>query len=188
MGVGLNDKVVPAVDFFKSLEAHNRDIIDPISNRYFFVWNPVKISVKNAPEQSVSIPLHPDNKQKGKRVFKTKTDFFVPKDDLAKVKVGKLYRLMDCLNFTKKAKEFLFDSTDYAVFREKGAGTMHWIPAEADAVDVEVLMPDNKVKKGIGEPILRDLDVGTIVQLERFGFCRLDKKENNKIAFWFAHR
>ncbi len=188
MGVGLNDKLVPAEDFFKSLEAHNRDIIDPIANRHFFVWDPVKVTVKNAPEQDVQIPLHPDYPDRGKRSFKTKSEFFVSKEDLASVKAKKLYRLKDCLNFSKDGKEYLFDSAEYEKFREKGESTMHWLPADSDTVEVEVLMPDKKLRKGVGEAGLRDLDVGTIVQLERFGFCKLDKKEKNHLTFWFAHR
>ena len=187
MGVGLNDKVVPAEDFFKSLEAHNRDIIDPISNRYFFVWDPVKISVKNAPEQTISVPLHPDDEKRGNRTFKTHTEFYIPKDDSASVRAKNLYRLKNCLNFTK-SNDYTFDSTEYEKFRENGKSTMHWLPADADLVDVEVLMPDKKLKKGLGEPALRDLEVGTIVQLERFGFVRLDSKTNKKITFWFAHK
>jgi glutamyl-tRNA synthetase len=65
---------------------------------------------------------------------------------------------------------------------------MHWLPADADTVEVEVLMPDKKLVKGVGESALKDLSVGTMVQLERFGFCRLDRKEKNKVSFWFAHK
>ena len=188
MGIGLNDKVVPIDDFFKSLEAHNRDIIDPVSNRYFFVSDPVKVSIKDAPRQTVKLHLHPDNKEKGDRVFETGSDFFVPKDDFAKLKAKKLYRLMDCLNFKKEAKELVFDSLEYSTYKDKGEGTLHWLPATAENVNVEVLLPDKKLLKGIGERTLKDLTVGTMIQFERFGFCRLDKKESDKLTFWFAHK
>jgi len=187
MGVGLNDKVVPAEDFFKSLEAHNRDIIDPIANRYFFVCDPVKISVKNAPEDTVLIPLHPDFPDRGNRTFQTNANFYISKEDSAVIKAKKLYRLKDCLNF-KKEKEFVFDSKDYESYRNVGEATMHWLPVDADNVEVEVLMPDKKLRKGLGEAGLKDLPVGTMVQLERFGFVRLDSKSKNKVSFWFAHK
>ena len=187
MGVGLNDKTVPAEDFFKSLEAHNRDIIDPIANRYFFVANPVKISVKSAPEQTIQIPLHPDFPDRGKRTFKTSSDFYISNEDAALLKAKKLYRLKDCLNFRKEGKEFLFDSVEYDVFHKNGEATIHWLPTEGN-IDVEVMMPDGKLKKGLGDPGLKDLSVNTIVQFERFGFCRLDNKQKDKITFWFAHK
>lgn len=188
MGIGLNDKVVPADDFFKSLEAHNRDIIDPVANRYFFVANPVKLTVKNAPEQTVKLHLHPDYHKRGDRSFNANTEFYVSKDDLNKTKAKKLYRLMDCLNFRKEGKEFIFDSTDYVVYRERGESTLHWLPRDADNVNVEVLMTDKKLIKGLGEIGLKDLKAGDMVQFERFGFCRLDKKEKDKLTFWFAHK
>ena len=188
MGIGLNDKLVPVEDFFKSLEAHNRDIIDKGANRYFFIADPQKVTIKNAPIQKVTLHLHPDDKTRGDRVFDAHSDFFVPKDDLAKVKAKKLYRLMDCLNFKKDGKDFVFDSLEYDKYRESGDATMHWLPSNADNVAVEVLMPDKALKTGIGEKGLLDLKVGDMVQLERFGFCRLDKKDKEKVVFWFAHK
>jgi hypothetical protein len=32
------------------------------------------------------------------------------------------------------------------------------------------------------------LKEGDVVQLERFGFCRLDKIEKDKLVFWFTHK
>ena len=53
---------------------------------------------------------------------------------------------------------------------------------------VEVLMPDGTRKTGFGEAGLKDLREGTIVQFERFGFVRLDKKQGDKLIFWFTHK
>ncbi len=184
IGLGLNDKVVPAVEFFKSLNAHNRKLIDPVVNRYFFVWDPVKLSIKGAPVQDVSIPLHPDDKARGRRDFKAGSEFIVSKSDFDNIKPNNIYRLMDCLNF----KDLTFDSTDLSVYRDKGSATLHWLPADSDKVDVEVLMPDRSVKKGVGEIGLKSLAEGTLVQFERFGFVRLDKKGADKLTFWFAHK
>ena len=48
-------------------------------------------------------------------------------------------------------------------------------------------MTDSSVKKGLGEPSLSKLKEGEIIQFERFGFCRLDKKSKNKLLFVFGH-
>ena len=188
MGVGLNDKVVPAEDFFKSLESHNRNIIDPKANRYFFVADPVKLTVKSAPEQTVNIHLHPDHPERGDRSFKTNGDFYVPKEDFGKIRVGRMYRLMDCLNFVRNTKECIFDSTEYEKYKHEGEHTIHWLPLYTQLIDVEVLMPDKKLLKGKGEPLLKELNRGDIVQFERFGFCRLDNIEKGKLTFWFTHK
>lgn len=185
IGLGMNDKTVPADEFFKKLEAHNRSIVDPTAERYFFVPEPEKITVKEAPEQSVSIPKHPDNAELGLRKLKTRTEFVIPKEELKKMKDG-LYRLKDCLNVRKAGKEFVFDSVEFDKF--DGEGTTQWLPADANNLAVEVVMPDNSRVSGVGEEGLSIVGEGEVIQFERFGFCRLDKKSDKKLIFYFAHK
>ena len=64
---------------------------------------------------------------------------------------------------------------------------MDWL-VKAKANDVEVLMEDNKVIKGLGEEGMKSVKEGQVVQLERYGFARCDKKEKNKLIFWFTHK
>jgi len=40
----------------------------------------------------------------------------------------------------------------------------------------------------LAEPAVRNLEVDSIIQFERFGFCRLDKKLKHRLVFWFAHK
>ena len=42
-----------------TLYAENRKIVDPIANRYFFVWNPVELEVEGAEPKVAKAPLHP---------------------------------------------------------------------------------------------------------------------------------
>jgi len=49
---------------------------------------------------------------------------------------------------------------------------------------VELLMPDNKLIKGLAEPLVKKLKQGDTAQFERIGFVRLDQK----LKFWFGHR
>ncbi|HLD88802.1 MAG TPA: glutamate--tRNA ligase family protein, partial [Candidatus Nanoarchaeia archaeon] len=188
MGVTLNDKHVPKDDFFKTLNAFNKEIIDYSSNRYFFVENPVKIEIINAPEKNVKIALYPEDEQRGLREFSTGSIFYIAKKDFDELKEKKIYRLMDCLNFVKKGSLFEFHSEDYKIFKEKGDKIMHWVPEEAGNFKVSILMPDATTVSGIGERNLALLKEGDVCQLERFGFCRLNKKEKNELVFWFGHR
>ncbi len=188
MGVNLHDKTVSKDEFFKILDSNNRDIIEPITNRYFFIDDPVGIDIKNAPAKRVEINLHPDFPERGKRIFKTAGRFYLTKNDFDQLKENKLYRLMDCLNFIKKGREFLFDSLEYEKFKSKGEKIAHWLPVDESILPVKVMMPDATTRKGFAEEGIKRLKIGESCQFERFGFVRLDSIEDDKHIFWFAHK
>ena len=118
---------------------------------------------------------------------KTKNRFYVTEKDLKEFKDGKLIRLMDCLNFKKNKSKFAFDSVEYENYKNHGDNIIHWLPVQKDLVKAEVLMPDKKIAKGLAEPMVKNLKLGEIVQFQRFGFCKLDSKEKNKLKFWYTH-
>jgi glutamyl-tRNA synthetase len=95
---------------------------------------------------------------------------------------------MDCLNFEVKDKKYLFHSVEHSHFKEKGKLIIQWLPKEDDLVHVEVRMPDNAVKTGLAEPSVKNLKVDDVVQFTRFGFCRLDAIEKEKLIFWFTNK
>ena len=158
----------------------NRKILDPISDRYFFIENPKKIKIKNAPHTEALAPLHPEHPEKGFRKIKTGNEFYI-QDELEK---DKIYRFMHLFNF--KNHEFISKDVDSRL----SAKMIHWLPVAKDLVKMEVIMPNAKIKKGLGEPILRNkkyLKVGDIIQFIRFGFCRLDKRDDKKLTFYYTH-
>lgn len=169
------------------LIAHNRRLLDSKCSRYFFVENPKEIAIENAPEQTCELKLHPEFRERGARKFKTKNKFYVAEKDFKEFKDGKLYRLMDCLNFTKKKQSFFFDSLEYDKYKKHGEKIMHWLPVQKDLVKAEVLMPNKEVKRGLAEPSVKNLKIGDAVQFARFGFCKLDKKEKDRLMFWYTH-
>jgi glutamyl-tRNA synthetase len=195
VGLSQADKTVTVDDFFKSLNAHNKDIIEPIARRFFFIENPVDVTIIGAPENNITLDLHPDN-EKGGREFNTNQEFRLSKEDIDKMQDSALYRLIDCINIKKdetKKSTFSFVEGDYESFREqKGKQVIHWLPKEHDSFDVEILMPDKTTKTGIAESHLKIIKLGDIIQFERVGFCRLDaieESDNQKVyKFWFAHK
>jgi len=184
VGVTLNDKTMDANEFFKSIEHHNTKFIENVSYRYFFISDYVEIIVYGAPSQEIELDLHPDNK-KGGRFFSTNTDFLIAKHDFDNIKENEVWRLMDCLNFVKREGKFLFHSLDYETYKnsgkKEGAGIIHWLPSSRN-VDVNVRLLDNSIVSGKGEALISGIESGKIIQFERFGFVRKDKKE-----FWFCH-
>jgi glutamyl-tRNA synthetase len=182
MGINKSSKTVPKEEFFKMLNSFNRDIIDSDANRYFFVADPVEIIIEGAPAKECEIPVHPDYADRGVRVLKSTEKFLIAQKDFDKLKEGELYRLMDCCNFEKKGKKFVFAEGGIEEYRAKGKGILHWLPK---GINVSVLMPDGSLVEGKGEAALKELDEGAIIQFERYGFVRLDDKK--KMCFWYAH-
>ncbi|MBN1385628.1 glutamate--tRNA ligase [Candidatus Woesearchaeota archaeon] len=185
VGVSANDKSVDIKDFFKTIDCFNKEVLDPVSQRFFFVRDPVGIDISGSPDQEVELDLHPEHR-KGGRKFMTSSSFWVEQRDFEKFREGSLYRLMDCLNFRRSGDSFRFVSADYRDFKDNGDMIIHWLPQD-ETVDVEVLMPDNTVASGFGERGIVGLDVGDIIQFERFGFCRLENA-SGKYFFVFCHR
>ena len=160
------------------LIVQNRRLLDFNSNRYFFVENPKKIKIKNAPSLVVEVPLHPNDLKRGYRKFETENEFYIA-DKLGK---NKCYRFISLFNF--KNKEFISIKLEPAL----NAKLVQWLPVSKDLVNVDVIMPDNKKVTGFAEPSLKRTDIGATVQLVRFGFCKLYKKDGKKLIFYFTHK
>ncbi|MFH1210823.1 MAG: glutamate--tRNA ligase [archaeon] len=163
---------------WEDLEVWNRKLLDKKANRYFFIENPKEIEIKNAPKMEAKVELHPDDKKRGHRTFKTASKFYIQD----KIEQGKVYRFMHLFNF--KNNEFLSKEHDPKL----NATIIHWLPANKDLVKIGVMMPDKQIKKGLAEKDAKKIKVGAVVQFERFAFCRLDKKEKDKLTFWYTHR
>lgn len=180
VGVSLTDKTVSKDEFFASINAFNRELIDKDANRYFFVENPVKVKIKGFEGKDVEMPLHPDDSKRGVRKLKAGDEFYISSVD--KLEKGRDYRFMHLFNF--KNEKFVSEMVDGGL----RAKMVHWLPVRAGNVKIEVLMPSGEVLRGLGEPGLKDVKKGQIVQFERFGFVKLDDKTKNRILFWFLHK
>ncbi len=196
VGATMVDKTVDAGEFFKSINAFNKDVIDAKAWRLFFIREPVEIKIENAPKQTIELDLHPQHKEGG-RIFNTHDHFLVSPEDYEKISRlpdGALVRLMDCLNFAVKKESdkmqtrFVFDGTDYEKYKQGGKLIIHWLPAEKENAPTRVLMPDGTVVDGVGEKKIDELEAGAVIQLERFGFCQLEAREKGTAVFCYGHR
>jgi len=163
------------------LESFNRSVIDPKCNRYFAVFKPIEIKIKNAPSiKKVRVHLHPDFPRRGFRQIPINTDrMFISKDDFEKYEGSKV-RLIGLFNIELKRKtEFI--SKKVIMDMPK----IQWVSEKN--VKVSVLMSDGSKMIGIGEPEVGKLKIGEMIQFVRFGFCRLDKKKPS-LFFYFTHK
>ena len=165
------DKTVRIDEFFKMIDKFNREVVDADAKRFFFVDSPVKITLLTGFPKEVKLKSHPD--KQATRTVKVKDIIYVTKDDFKKYG-GKRVRLKGLANvvLSKSAK----------LIKPEDVQTIHWV--SSPNCKVEILMPDGKVVKGLGEPLIGKIKSGVVVQFERFGFVRCEGK--NK--FVFGHR
>ena len=175
------DKTLRLNEFMKAVYDYNRKLLDAKTKRYFFVNQPVKVTIQGAPKIQARLPLHPE-KSLGFREIKTSDKFYLTKQDFSEIKQGKVYRLMHLFNFVKEAGKLKFHSQ---VFKpELKAKLIHWLPADAKQITkTSIKMPNGKTLKGYAEKAVAKLKINEIIQFERFGFCCKQKD-----AFWFGHR
>ncbi len=239
IGVKMADSVVS----WKKISGLNHAILEEVANRYFFVWDPLNVSITDISEQAKRIirrPLHPDFLERGYREIPFNGEVYLVSDDIIEDELDnyllkalynmqdttdlkkhlndviafdfegtRVLRLMDAANVVLKTLkipvlEFInkeinsiksisnleadlsLKSLSFEDAKEAGAQIIHWIPRD-DNVKVEVVMPDASIVKGLAEPSCRNLKVNDIVQLERFGFARVDSVDD-KLRFYFAHK
>ena len=174
------------------LFAVNRKLLDPISKRIYFVPDPVKVSVEGAPRKRATIKFHPEFDM-GSRTIETAGEFFIPRSDLDAMPEGTTFRLMELYNAKLISKG--------GVVRAKYAGEemipdtrkVQWVTE--DHAERKVLEPgelfdasgafnkDSLVElRGYGERAIENLKEGEIVQMPRFGFCRVDSSSTLILA------
>ncbi|MBI5158932.1 glutamate--tRNA ligase [Candidatus Micrarchaeota archaeon] len=185
----------PTID---ALLAENGKLLDSISPRFFFVTQPVKVSVENIPSElsntAIQIKKHP-SLDMGFRELAVGSSFFVCGGDAEKLSEGDVFRLKDLYNvkITKKGKKEL-----RVEFAGKelipGSKKFQWVP-EKQKLDAVVLVPGEllvndaynpdslKEVKGFCEKACGELKKGDAIQFERFGFCKLDDKKKNSFIF-----
>jgi glutamyl-tRNA synthetase len=181
---------------FSLVEAANRKIIDPLAKRYFFVKDPVKLVVKDAPEKTKEISYHP-TENLGSRKIKTGKNFFIQKTDVKKLKAGDIFRLKDLYNVkvTKKNDELIGEFAGEKLISD--SLKIQWTTDSFVKMNIYIpgfLFKGNKFnseslkkEEGFGEEAVSKLKTDEIVQFERFGFVRIEKKDD-KITGYFTHK
>jgi glutamyl-tRNA synthetase len=173
VGVKTSDTTIESKKLFDLNKKH----IDQLSDRLMFIQDPVRLDVNFCPATKVEIPVHPDFKEKGMRSFELKQgtqSFVISKKDLKHLQQGKVFRLRNAYNVKLSESSEHQALADYA---SKGLkkDSLFWLPA-GEHLDLEVLMPDGLKVSGLVEKAIKGKEVGAHLQLEGFGFVRLDEK------------
>jgi len=178
---------------WENIEGTNRKFIDPLANRYMVVTEPEKLSVKNGPLlKEVEELLHPGFPERGKKKIPVSMDsLYISAEDFKNLH-GKEFRLKGLCNVLLKGKEAYFAGDQVVREMQK----VQWV--SEPHVQVRIVTPE-KILEGIGEPGLGTLKPGTLIQMERIGFGRVDSIDVQKpfegakapsvhVTVFFAHK
>lgn len=177
MGVTEND-VEASIE---GLEKENTRLIDEKSDRAFFVREPVKLEVKEVPEDlKAEIPVHPEFPERGHREYDLdvedgELEIIVEEKDLE----DGFIRLKGLCNIEVENGVPEYRPGDHKDALENDAEFIHWVPENSH--EATVRMPSGEDIEGLVEPV--EIEVDEVVQFERFGFARKDSEN----VFYFAH-
>ena len=178
------------------LYSKNKDIIDGISSRYFYVEEPINIEVENVPflEHTAEPLVLPSNPSKGKRKIKVsakngKLKILIASKDANKLKSGQIIRLKDLvniqittINLNKKIIKSRFHSSEL----NRDFSIIHWV-SEEENVHISIIKPDGAISQGRGEVNLASIPLNKVIQFERFGFVNPIKWDDNVLICYYTH-
>src|SRR5271157_4055018 len=154
-----------------NLFAKNRDIVDPVADRFFFVPGPVKTAVTGAPQREARALLHPGNESRGYRTLKFEGEVYIPKQEIRPETA--MLRLKDLFNVSVDWKneipELKFAGESLAEARSRKAPIIQWLPV-GGSVACTLHTPEGDIS-GFCEPAIKDM-VGKVIQFERIGFAK----------------
>jgi glutamyl-tRNA synthetase len=196
MMIDVGPKTADVILSWENLNAYNRKILDPKAERYFFVQNPIELTVKQTPKvYAIKLHLHPEHPERGNREYTIKPEgkekavaFWVSAKDIDASKVGSTIRLMELFNIRIEnaniySAEAEFVSESYDEARKERTQLIHWIPVGED-MPCQVVMPDAAEIEGVAESACKRLEADAIIQFERFGFVRVDTVNKKLIAYY----
>jgi glutamyl-tRNA synthetase len=185
--------------------AKNKKIIDPISERYWFVENARPLRVTGIPmTEFVAKPLLiPSDESKGNRSIPIQikngvSEFYIPDLDLQpeqtekgkilheQVKVGDILRMKDMFNIQITHLNHEVEAKFVSVEKESSVRKIQCVPKDQNVI-MKVLKPEGIVTEGFGEYNLTRLKPGSIVQFERYGFVRLQKISPQEVYGYFIN-
>jgi len=178
------------------LYSKNQDIIDEISDRYFFVENPISLIIQDVPsgEYLAEPLLLPNNPTKGKRriycsVKDNQLNIVIDLSDAKKIRENQIIRLKDLINIRIKSID-LNKNVITAFFHSKELNRefsiIHWLPKDEN-IKVSVVKPDGTISNGFGEINLLQIPMNKTIQFERFGFVNPIELKENCLFCYFSH-
>jgi glutamyl-tRNA synthetase len=170
-----------------NLYAENKKIVDPVANRYFFVPDPITVTIAGAPNHTAHAMLHPSDIARGTRILAFEGVVALPRGDITHD--TKMVRLKDLFNVTiswdGSIPSFSYAGDSLAEARAAKAHIIQWLPAQ-DLVPCTLLTQEGEIT-GACEPLVKK-ELGKVVQFERIGFAKIDAAGDDGVKAYFTHK
>ena len=178
------------------LYSKNKDLIDEISDRYFYVEEPISLVITGCPVQEyIAKPLsHPVHPEKGKRrircvVRDSQLSLLISLKDYKLLVVNQVIRLKDLINVKITSKDLhknIVKATFHSKDLDRSFTIIQWVP-ENENIEVSILNPDGSISHGNGEVALLKIPMNQTIQFERVGFVNPIKIKENNLFCYFTH-
>ena len=202
LGFGLS-KVESEPNWDKLL-SQNRKLIDPYTQRRFFVPFGARVDINNVQTQRLEVKNHPTNQQLGVREIIASSPAYISPLDADEIQIGEIFRLKDWCNVKLVQKDEI-DTTDLSgnsarmkilkceICKDNEIQPKKKIQWVCDEIKVAVevsIAHDLYIKEefnenslehiwGWGERSINQMQQKDVCQFERFGFVKFDYRDQN---------
>lgn len=193
---------VESVIQMERVHNENSKLLNDASKRLFFVKDPAKLKIVNASSniKKATIKLHP-TENLGSREIIVSNEVWISSTDLKLLDNDNIVRLKDFINIRKIGNESNDILVEQIECQQMPKQKIQWISGvDGQALQARIIVGDVpfkgetfqeeslKIISGLCEKHCETLNIGEIVQFERFGYCRLDKKTTSMLEFIFSHK
>ena len=186
---------------WKKIETFNRRHLDETAPRLFAALDPIRIKVDNSPVSNIVLRYHPTNDSLGERTLSLGDVFHISRSDISSLSLGDVFRLKDLFNVRITNITDTIVEVDYAG-KELIPNTrkVQWVP-ESHALSLEYTIPHSlinpdgsinesslELRNGVIEDSITAFEEGSLFQLERIGFAKLNKRRDRVIYMHEIHK
>ena len=165
-----------------TIYSKNRSHIDEVADRLFFIKNPSEKQIfgRNLPE-TVEIPIHPDQTDRGFRKLAITPSIFIDSSDIPGAEDILYLKGIGSVRYTRDSFEFIED--DFSSAQSQSLPIIHWLPSAHEQLCLKTSQGEFN---GIVESTICNYNSGDLIQFERVGFAKLDIN-SGVYAAYFSH-
>ena len=194
----IGPRPVDATLSWDNINATDRKEIDWNAKRFNFLPEPIILNVIGVPQDfEAHFPLHPERPELGTRTLRVHSEngtssLWLASSDRAAFEKSKIVRLMELFNveldtISSDSVAARYHSQDYSDAKKLKAPLIQWLP-ETQYVPFESVMPDATRVSGFVEKNVMAEPIGSVVQMVRIGFARIDSKTESSVVVYFSHK